>query len=181
MSNLTRTQPHASAPDCIRRDPMRSLLAIGLLLLLSACASMRPEPDRIKVTMVDVRPLESTLMEQRYLIKLRVQNRSRQALTIDGLSFDLELNGRAFASGVSNERFTAPGFGEGLVEVKVSSTLFGMIRQIQTLQSRETKPFEYRISGSLHSPDSLFSLPFDEQGEIDLGLPAGAGDRSGPR
>jgi LEA14-like dessication related protein len=159
---------------------MRSLLATGLLLLLAACASMRPESDRIKVTMVDVRALESTLMEQRYLIKLRVQNRSQQALTIDGLSFDLELNGRDFASGVSNEKVTAPAFGEGLIEVKVSSTLFGVIRQIQSLQTRQEQPFQYRISGSLHSPDSLFSLPFDEQGEIDLGLPASPYGKSRP-
>jgi LEA14-like dessication related protein len=178
MSHFSRALPQTPIPVCLTRHPLRLLLATCLLLLLAACASMRPQPDRIKVTMVDVRPLESTLMEQRYLIKLRVQNRSQQALTIDGVSFDLELNGRAFASGVSNQTLTAPGFGEGLVEVKVSSTLFGVIRQFQTLQSRETKPFEYRISGSLHSPDSLFSLPFDEQGEIDLGLPAGADSKS---
>ena len=178
MRTLTQDRPHTAARLLTFRGPMRALIATGLLLLLAACASMRPESDRIKVTMVDVQPLESTLMEQRYLIKLRVQNRSQQALTIEGLSFDLALNGHDFASGVSNEKVTAPAFGEGLVEVKVSSTLFGVIRQIQTLQNRETQPFAYRISGSLHSPDSFFSLPFDEQGEIDLGLPSGAAGKT---
>lgn len=178
MRNLPNDRPYRQPRTDARGALVRPLLALGLLMLLAACASMMPEKDRIKVTMVDVRPLESTLMEQRYLITLRVQNRSQQALTIDGLSFDLELNGRDFASGVSNTKVTAPSFGEGVVEVKVSSTLFGVIRQIQSLQTRQDQPFQYRISGSLHSPDSLFSLPFDEQGEIDLGLPAGSADKA---
>jgi LEA14-like dessication related protein len=147
-----------------------------LSLLLAACASLMPQEDRVRVTIVDIRPLESTLMEQRFLVKLRLQNRSREALSIDGMSFDLELNGKAFASGVSNRALTAPGFGEALIELKVSSTLFGVIRQIRTLQSREPQPFGYRISGRLSSPGSLFGLGFDERGEIDLSVPA---DRRG--
>ena len=142
-----------------------------LTLLLSACASMLPKDDRVKVTIVDILPQESTLMEQRFLVKLRLQNRAGKALTINGMSFDLELNGKDFASGVSNQTVTAEGFGEALMEVKVSSTLFGMIRQIQTLQNREPQPFQYRISGSLSSPDSFLGLGFSESGEIDLTVP----------
>ncbi|MEJ2455058.1 MAG: LEA type 2 family protein [Candidatus Thiodiazotropha sp.] len=148
-------------------------LLLVLSLLLSACASLLPKDDRVRVTIVDIRPLESTLMEQRFLVKLRLQNRSREELSVDGMSFDLELNGKDFASGVSNQAVTAPGFGEALIEVKVSSTLFGVIRQIQALQNREPQPFQYRISGSLSSPGSLFGLGFDERGEIDLNVPAG--------
>lgn len=150
----------------------RALFLLALILLLGACASMMPKSDRIRVTIVDIKPLESTLMEQRFLIKLRLQNRSREVLAVDGMSFDLDLNGKAFASGVSNAAVTAPGFGEVLIEVKVSSTLFGVIRQIQALQGREPRPFRYRISGNLSSPGSLFGLGFSESGEIDLGVPA---------
>jgi LEA14-like dessication related protein len=149
----------------------RLTIMLLLVLMLSACASMAPKQERVRVTIVDIRPLESTLMEQRFVIKLRLQNRSKAPLAIDGMSFDLELNDRDFASGVSNEAITAPAFGEALIEVKVSSTLFGVIRQLQTLQEREPRPFRYRISGNLSSPNSLFGLTFSERGEIDLGLP----------
>ena len=150
---------------------LRLLTLLVLSLLLSACASMMPRDDRVKVTIVDIRPLESTLMEQRFLVKLRLQNRASEPLSIKGMSFDLELNGKDFASGVSNQAVTAEGYGEALLEVKVSSTLFGVIRQIQTLQNREPQAFQYRISGSLSSPGSLFGLGFSEQGEIDLTVP----------
>ena len=150
---------------------LRLLTLLALTLLLSACASMMPRDDRVKVTIVDIRPLESTLMEQRFLVKLRLQNRASEPLSIEGMSFDLELNGKDFASGVSNQAVTAESFGEALLEVRVSSTLFGVIRQIQTLQNQEPRPFQYRISGSLSSPGSLFGLGFSEQGEIDLTVP----------
>jgi len=150
--------------------PMTPILL--LIALLAGCASMLPQEERVRVTLVDIQPLEATLLEQRFLVKLRLQNRAREPLAVDGMSFDLDLNGKAFASGVSNRAVTAPGFGEALLEVKVSSTLFGVIRQIQSLQNQEPKPFEYRISGRLSSPDSLFGLPFDERGEIDLNAPA---------
>ncbi|MCU7937105.1 MAG: hypothetical protein KZQ99_19915 [Candidatus Thiodiazotropha sp. (ex Dulcina madagascariensis)] len=58
-----------------------------------------------------------------------------------------------------------------LLEIKVSGSLFGVIRQVQSLQKLEDKPFQYRISGSLSRPNSLFNLPFNESGEIDLRLP----------
>jgi LEA14-like dessication related protein len=147
---------------------MGTVAMLGLLLLLSACAALQPKRDQVRVTMADVRPLESTLMEQRFLVKLRLQNRSQQMLDINGMSFDLELNDKAFASGVSNHAVKVEPFGEAVLEVKVSSTLFGVIRQVQSLQTLEDKPFHYRISGSLSRPDSFFSLPFDESGEIDL-------------
>lgn len=148
----------------------RLTIILALSLTLIACASLMPKSDQIKVTMVDVRPLESTLMEQRFQIKLRLQNRSRQVLAFDGMSFDLELNGKDFASGVSNTAVTIPAFDEAVIELKVSSSLFGVIRQVQSLQEIENKPFQYEISGSLSRADSLFSLPFQESGEIDLGL-----------
>lgn len=107
-------------------------------------------------------------MEQRYLIKLRIQNRSQKPLTIDGMSFDLKLNGKAFASGVSNQQATASAYGETMLEAKVSSTIFGVMRQLQSMQEMGSKPFQYEISGNLSIPDSYFNVPFRESGEIDL-------------
>jgi LEA14-like dessication related protein len=111
-------------------------------------------------------------MEQRYLVKIRLQNRAKEALKIDGLSFDLDLNGKRFASGVSNQQTTVPGFSESTLEVNLSSTVFGLIKQFSALQDRQGGSFDYRISGSLSTPESLLSLPFSEHGEINL-LPGG--------
>lgn len=139
-----------------------------LLQILSGCASLQTQEERIRVTIADLKPLESTLMEQRYLVKIRLQNRSKEELNIDGMSFDLDLNGKRFASGVSNQVATVQGFSESILEVKLSSTVFGLIKQFGALQDRQNGTFDYQISGSLSTPDSMLSLPFNEQGEINL-------------
>ena len=147
-----------------------SLLAIALL---AGCAGMQYRKDWVKVTVTDLRILDSTLMEQRYLVRLRLQNRHTAGLPVAGMSFDLELNDRDFASGVSSQPVTVPAFGEATVDVQLSSSLFGLIRQLQSMQELEQKPFRYRVSGRLGLIDSSVSIPFEQLGEIDLRRPAG--------
>lgn len=151
--------------------PRFGLLFLLLVGLLSSCATLDPNTERVKVTIASITPLESTLMEQRFMVKLRIQNRSQKPMTIDGMSFDLELNGKDFASGVSNQRVTAPAYGEAMLDIKASSTIFGVIRQIRSVQELNGKPFLYDISGALNSPDSFFTVRFRESGEIDLSIP----------
>ena len=163
-SLLPRSHISGRIVDLVKFIPLLLLLLFGL----TACATLGPHEKRLKVTLVSIMPVESTLMEQRYLVKLRVQNRSTKALTIDGVSFDLRLNGKDFASGVGNQQTTIPGYGDSLLEMKVSSSLFGVIRQIQSIPELEGKPLGYEISGNLSTPEHIFNLPFRENGEIDL-------------
>ena len=151
---------------------MRRFLLMMLLIGLAGCAGMGHREGDVKVTLSSLQLLESTLLEQRYLFRLRLQNRSPSTLSVSGMSFDVELNGREFASGVSNQQVSVPGFGEAIVEVEVSSSLFEIIRQIQSLQQRERKAFDYQISGRVHIGNGIFSLPFKETGVIDLNMPA---------
>jgi LEA14-like dessication related protein len=144
------------------------LLLFFLPLILTSCASLQLLEERVRVTIADLRPLESNLMEQRYLIKVRLQNRSKELLNIDGMSFDLDLNGKRFASGVSSQKVSIPGFSESILEIKLSSTVFGLIKQISVLHDREGGNFDYQFSGNLSSPDNMLPLPFNETGEINL-------------
>ncbi len=151
---------------------MRRILLMMLLIGLAGCAGMGHREGDVKVTISSLHLLESTLLEQRYLFKLRLQNRSQSALTVSGMSFDVELNGREFASGVSNQQVSVAAFGEALVEVRVSSSLFEIIRQIQSMQGREHKALAYKISGRVHIGNGFFNVPFKETGVIDLDMPA---------
>ena len=147
---------------------LMAFITILIVSTLTACATLGDYEERVNVTITDMTPLVSTLMEQRYLIRLRIQTRSRPPLTIDGVSLDMSLNGKAFASGVGNQNVIAPAYGEAMIEVKVSSTIFGLIRQIQSFQELEDKPFQYEISGNLSTPDSFLKVPYKESGEIDF-------------
>jgi len=150
----------------------RIFLLLLAAALLAGCASMENRKEWVKVTVTNLRILDSTLMEQRYLVTLRLQNRHNEELPVAGMSFDLELNDKDFASGVSNQPVTVPAFGEATIDVKLSSSLFGLIRQLQSAQEMEHEPFRYRVSGKLGLIDSSFSVPFEQLGEIDLRQPA---------
>ena len=149
------------------------LIAICIAVMLSGCAGLDYREGRVDVRIVELQLVESTLMEQRFLVRLRLQNHYQRALSVNGISFDLELNDKAFASGVSNQTILLPAFGEGTLELKLSSTIFGLIRQLQSVQELEHKPFRYQISGRLNISDGIFSVPFENKGEIDLRAPAG--------
>ena len=147
-------------------------LLLLIALLLSACASMLPTSDSLKVNLSAMQMLESTLMEQRYRIRIRVQNRSRSALHVEGMIFDLELNGKEFASGVSSQAVTIEPLSEALLSVDLTSTLFGLVRQIRSMQQLQDKPFSYLFSGVVYTREATFGTTFREQGEIDLRPPS---------
>ena len=146
----------------------KKLLLIVILVFLSACASIVPDKDSLRVNLSGMQMLESTLMEQRFLVKIRVQNRSQSTLNIRGVSFDLALNDKDFASGVSNQNISIAPLSESVLSVHITSTLFGLIRQFQSMQTVQTDPFRYDISGTVYVSNAAFGLPFSETGEIDL-------------
>ena len=139
-----------------------------LLLLLTACAGVDTYRDPIRVTVSGIQVLESTLLEQLYLVTLRIQNHNKEPLSIRGGSFDLEINGKDFGSGVTDQAVTVPGYSDAKVEVRMVSTVFGMLRLIQSMRERTDQSMQYEISGRLSAEGVLGGLPFREAGEISL-------------
>ncbi len=142
-----------------------------VLLLLSACATVEEKKQQFKVVISAIKVMDSTIMEQRYEVKLRIMNRSREAVTIDGMSFDIELNNKDFASGVSNDVVTIAPFSDALLKVNVSSTIFGILRQINHLNQNKSSSFSYEIMGYVYANGALWGIPFNESGEIDFNAP----------
>ena len=138
------------------------------LLLLTACAGMESYRDPIRVTVSDIQVLESTLLEQLYLVTLRIQNHNEEPIAITGGSFDLEINGRDFGSGVTDQVVTVPAYSDAKVEVRMVSTVFGVLRLIQGMRERTDRSLHYEISGRLSAEGALGGLPFHEAGEISL-------------
>jgi hypothetical protein len=52
--------------------------------------------------------------------------------------------------------------------VTVTSTIFGLIRQVHGFKQLKSEPFKYDLSGSIYTGSSLFGIAFDEKGEINL-------------
>lgn len=146
-----------------------SLVLAALLVLAAGCATLYGlNPPRVNVS--SVTPADMTLLEQKFLVQVRVQNPNDVDLEVKGMTFDLDLNGRSFATGLSGQSVTIPRFGSNLVEVEMISGVAGVVRQVLGMAGGAAPAkFTWRLQGKLYleRPVST-SIGFDESGEIDI-------------
>jgi LEA14-like dessication related protein len=148
--------------------------AASMAVLTAACSTMPKEYEMLRVHIADMTPKEMAIFEQRFDVKLRIQNPNDVDFNINGLRFDIELNGRDFANGMSGQHVAVPRFGSEVVEVEVFTTLASFLKQIQDLNAGAGSKVRYRLKGTaLVDSPGTFKAPFDEQGEIELNLGAG--------
>lgn len=150
------------------RSPSRLLALLALPALLAGCLGIPTERPRVSIANVTLK--EVKLLEQTYDMELRIQNPNDSELVINGLAFDLFVNNKTFASGLSNKSLTIPPFSTGLVTVEAISPLSGILRQILAAQESGLAKISYRLKGAVYIGTASLKLGFDEQGEF--GLPA---------
>ncbi len=144
-------------------------IVLGCLFVLSACVAWAIR-EPLNVTIADITPLDVNLLEQRYAVKVRLLNPNNAEIDFDGVVFDLEINDKPFAKGVSDRGGTIPRFGEAVIDLQVVSGLQSFLRQIPDFQKTDRAGFSYHIRGRLHSTGGL-TIPFDTKGQF--ALPSG--------
>lgn len=155
----------------LRMPPLATLALAAVVLAATAGCATRDAPaldvGLVSVALVDVQPLE-----QRLMLTLRFTNRTDRDVAVDGLTFRLDVNGREFASGVSNRSFTVPRYGETRIDAPATSTLSGVLGQLVELQKRiagpdgTPPPLSYRLAGRANT--GMFGTSFDTQSELPL-------------
>ncbi len=143
------------------------------LVVLSASGCMTQSAVDAYVT--DLRPLPSTLLEQRAELKIRLKNISEAPLAARGIDVKLIVNGKQLARGVDGKSISIEPLSETVTSVAVSTRAFDVFRQLVGIQTRET--YSYRLKGRLIM-DGL-DKRFDHGGEISRAellklFPAGA-------
>ena len=144
------------------------LIALIAGAVLAGCAEVPTgEMALPSVTISGFGAGDSSLFEQQFNLKLRIQNPNPVDLRIDGNAFDLEINGEPFATGVGNQALTVPRFDSGFMPVEAVSSLGGLLRQFGRIVHGGSPAFKYRIKGSLSMAGGM-RVPFDRSGEFDL-------------
>lgn len=150
----------------ITRRALFVLLAIGALQI-GGCASLQ-QSESIDVILAGVEPLEGEGLELRMLIKLRVQNPNDMPLAFNGVAVQMDVQGKRFASGVSDTVGSVPRFGETVVSVPVSISVLRIARQAYDAITKETGgKLAYELSGKLAGP-AFGSKGFSSKGELTL-------------
>ena len=160
----------------MKRSPVFFALFFVLLslsMLLAGCAAMGPGMEKPTVTVIDLRPGEVKALEAIFILELRIMNPNDFPLDISGLNCDLKIDGKRFASGISDVRQEVPAFGTATIPVTVYASMFEMVTSvIQIIQEADqqngnVKPLRYELAGKIRL-EGRGSFPFDSKGELDL-------------
>ena len=150
-------------------SPRRLLIACiaGAPLMLGACASLQGG-DPLQVTVAGIEPLQGEGMELRLMVKLRVQNPNDAQIDYNGVALTMDVQGKGFASGVSDEVGSVPRFGESVISVPVTISAFRMLRQaVDMMHSGGVSKISYEMKGKL-SGSAFSAHRFSTKGEFDL-------------
>lgn len=152
------------------------LLCLSVLFLLSGCAGLNSSFETPKVTLADINVREIKTLETSFLVQLRVMNPNDFPLEIKGLSCDLEVDGRQFASGLQGNVQAIEPYGSALVPVEVYASVLDMVNSVIGLIQSANKPnapmesLTYRLVGKVHVSTGTLTrnVPFESEGELNL-------------
>lgn len=156
---------------------MKRIFGVVVWLLLSACAGLSGLSYKPEVTLVGLNLVQLGIFEQRFALKLRIQNPNDVELRITGLAFDVEVNEQPFVKGLSDKAVTVPRFGEAVLDVMATGTLVKALNQLRELQKGGRDRVDYRIVGRLNL-SGIGSVPFERSG--DLQMPAASSSPKKP-
>lgn len=137
------------------------LFALGL----AACSGLPFNAVAPKVSVADVAIKSLSLFEQQLDVGLRISNPNEFELTIEALEFELEVNGRPFASGLSSKATRVPAMASTMLRVDTFMQSKNLIQQFKTLSPGALKDgVSYRVKGRIKTDQSSRWLPFDHTG-----------------
>jgi len=150
----------------------RYLVLLIASLSLAGCAGITYHAQPPQVSITDIRLVEAQLLEQQYKMTLRVQNPNDFPFFIKGLSYQLSINGSEFAHGVSKQSHNILPYDEVLLSVSMVSNTLNVIKQLQAA-SAANNTLHFRLKGTvshgtINIPASLYHLPFEKEGTLDL-------------
>jgi hypothetical protein len=144
------------------------------LVCIGACTTL-PDRDPLQVTVAGIEPLQGEGLELRMLTKLRVQNPNDSPIEYHGVYVKIELQGKTFATGVSDASGTVPAFGESVIDVPVTASAMRMAHQVFGVVRGGGPPekLQYSMSGKL-SGGAFGTRRFEASGEFPLKPPEAA-------
>jgi len=150
--------------------PRPLAVLFALLFLLAGCGGGgflgEGEVEPPEATLADIRFAEAGFLEQTLELDLRFTNPNDVAIRGDGLRVTLELDGRRFGRGVSDEAFTLPRLGEEVVPVRLRVATGDVMDRLLDLGDAAAA-VPYSIEGVVFT-DNAGRLPFSSTASIRL-------------
>ncbi|MFK5925176.1 MAG: LEA type 2 family protein [Desulfuromusa sp.] len=132
------------------------------------CAPLLPNFETPTVTVSSFRILPGNSIVPTFEIGLHVINPNRIALKLQGLSYNVELEGYRVLSGVSNQLPVIEAYGEGDVLLQAKPDLFSTISLFTDLMQQPREQFKFNLEALLDVGGLLPKIRVNKEGEISL-------------
>ena len=145
------------------------------VFLLSACSNTNNSLFSLKaiapkVNLENFQLVKLGLSEQVYRLRLHIKNPNSFPLPIQNLTYQLFINDKSFAKGLSNKSVVIPALGEGYLETDVSSNLADVVQGWGQWFSLAKQSLDYKIKGSIGVTSFAIPFPFQYSDKVDLQL-----------
>lgn len=143
------------------------LLLLNLLLSLGGCANWLDSDFREpEVHLVQVETVRARLLQQHFILHLRIDNPNDSALQVRGLSYAVRLNDLLLAEGDAGQWLRVDANASRVFQVEVRTNLWQHAKPVAKMLRQHT-PLHYRLEGTLRT--GLFfarDLHLKRSGEI---------------
>jgi LEA14-like dessication related protein len=147
----------------------RLLQIFALSIGLGACSLVAPKFTKPQVTVIGIEMRGGNLMQQKFAVKLSIQNPNDRALPVRGLHAELSVGGEQIASGVSDRAVVIPAYGESEFDMTITANLALALLKLADRANQHADSIDYDLTGaaSIDLP-FLRDLPFHQSGSFSL-------------
>ncbi len=141
-----------------------------LVLLVTGCVG-RPTLVAPELEAAGVRLQSVGLLQQQFLVTLRVYNPNTVPLPIKHIEYRFALGGNQMAQGESAVSFSIPSHESKEFDLRMRTDLLSSIRSLQKWLSGSPGDIEYELSGKVKVDIPFVTpFPFEQRGRIPLSL-----------
>ncbi|HEF4758390.1 TPA: LEA type 2 family protein [Pseudomonas putida] len=128
------------------------LMTLALCLGLGGCASWftTDEPDP-EVHLVRVEVVRAKLMEQRFVLHFRIDNRRDSELTVRGMEYRIHLGGILLADGEHEHWISVAPKGSRFYKVPIRTNLWPKVKDLVKQLKESEQGIPYRLEGEMET------------------------------
>lgn len=142
-------------------------LVLGLTFVLTGCAAVGPASNFIqapKISIQDASVQNISLMQGTGLVTLNITNPNPFPIPLEGVQYNLRLNGTPVASGAQRQSMHLVPNQPVAVQIPIQLNLQQIMQLAPNLW--RSQQVQYELDGAVQLP--YLSIPFQRQGGIDV-------------